>query len=82
MPDVSRRQPLHQDDEGEVRQGVQDLHAAAHRVPLVPRRQDAVQEDGGVSDLRQAEEHLPDLPAGPGVRAARPGQGRRPQDQG
>lgn len=49
---------------------MQDLLKTVHSVPLVPRSTDALQEDGGVSDVFPAEERVPDLFAGSGVRAA------------
>ena len=79
---MSWRQSLHPNDEGEARQGMQDLHQAPHSLPLVSGGQNEIQEDRDLSDLRQAEEHLPDLPTRLGVRLARPGQGRGAQDQG
>ena len=79
---MSRRQSLHPDDEGEARQGMQDMHEAPHSLPLVSGGKNEIQEDRDLSDLRQAEEHLPDVPPRPGVRPARPGQGRGTQDQG
>ena len=46
---------------------------AVHRFPLVSWSQDAVQEDGGVSNLRQGQERLPDLHPRPRVRPPHPG---------
>ena len=49
------------------------MFSAIHGLSLVSRRQDALQEDRSLSDLRQVKKRLSDLPSRPSVRS--PGAG-------
>ena len=55
-------------DQGAIRKGVQGVLEAIHSVPLASGTQGAIQEDRGVPDVRQGQERVSDLLAGPSVR--------------
>ena len=48
-------------DKGKVCKRVQDLCAPFHCVPVVPGSENAVQENGDLSDLLKTQEHLSDM---------------------